>query len=199
MISNTYNVINLNDKKPSYNFSVYHKNSFRTNKFHKKVKHCYEGTYLNGNVGFHFGFSNDNYTRSFFSYWRDWNPNFYQFSGEHVRDEMDLKINKGESLLVCFDSIKSIFLMVHGDIIIEKKMTELKNYETWYPFIDAGSSIPYSNPSVVSVNFGYSQFINNVPDGYIPWIYTYICDVCSHFYKRRVYYSLSQLVVFIIS
>ena len=65
--------------------------------------------------------------------------------------------------------------------------------------IDAGADVTSSNPSVVSVNFGYSPFINNVPKGYKPWIYDSICDVSSHFYQRRLCYSLIRLAIFIIS
>ena len=160
-----FNSFDISDRQPYYNFTLYHRNSFVPNKYHKRTKHCYEGTYIGGYLGFHFGFTNDNKSRTFFSYWGEIStPIFYLYSshGKEIRGDFDLRVNVGESLLVCFNSEEKIFLMIYGDRIETRKISDFIDYKTWYPFLDAGYSTPQENPSHVSVNFGYSPFINTM-------------------------------------
>ena len=196
-MTNILNVIDINDRSPYYNISVYNRYSFRTNKFHKRVKHCYEATFLSGTLYFHVGFSNSNSSRTFFSYWRNGPRFFYHYSGD-VSEIIDLEVNQKQSILVCYDSIKSKFSMIFGDRIVEREIPIFKRFKTWYPFLDAGHGVTSSNPSYLSVNFGYSQFVNTVPNDYIPWIYNLLGEDCSHYNVKRSYYISILLITLII-
>ena len=78
------------------NFNLVYSISYRSNTIHDVAKHCYEGTYLNGGEGFHFGFTNKGTDRHFFSYWGDITPLFYYTSGiSYKYDYFDLKVNQG--------------------------------------------------------------------------------------------------------
>ena len=154
---------------------VTYQKSFRSRSYHYKVKHCVEYTFINGNPMYHFGFSPYKDRRAFIVVARYSNSifaitqknyslidNFYKYYQNQYEEN--------QIFLVCLDSEESKITFTLGGLSDSITFNKFEHIEEWYAFTDA-TSVSASKYAHVSVNLGFSEFVNQIPQGYSRWIH----------------------------
>ena len=186
-------------------FNIYGFAAHRSNTFHDVVKHCYEGTFFGISRKYHFGFTNNNVSRTFVSllgadvftnkpalYHRiDPTTELYTTSS--------ITLNEKDTGMFCLDSSQSEFYVVFNDIIEKYIYNNLPDFNTWYIFVDGAAD---NIQTKVKLNVGFERFKNTIPNGFSPWIFgisgiEYLerkLIICTSYYSHKDY----QLFIFIL-
>ena len=174
------------------------KAAHRSNTFHDEVKHCYEGTFLGVSKKFHFGFTNNNASRTFVSllsahsytnlpvlYYRTSSSTFFYI-------DSTIFLNLKDTGMFCLDSSKSEFYVIFNDITEKYAYSGLPDHNTWYIFLDGSED---DTQTKVKLNVGFEKFKNTIPDGFSPWIFgiagiKYLerkIIICTSYYSHKDY------------
>ena len=141
---------------------------------HKKVKHCIEGTFIDKIPSYHIGFTPVRDERVMVSFLRKQNNTYlYQridSSTENFYNQIDLTPQENETYLVCLDSENKTITSINGNDKRTATYSDFIKENIWSVFVD-GSASTDVNPTHISINIGYTEFKNNIPDGYYPCIY----------------------------
>ena len=147
---------------------------FRSNSFHKNVKHCAEFTFLDGDPKYHFGFTPYKSKRLFITLDRFSENSFACVYKNDTNDGrtftpfIENNYYKNQVFLICFDSSETKITYVLENKSESFAFTQFNNIEEWYVYVDA----PYESkgPAQISINLGFEEFINQMPQGYSRWI-----------------------------
>ena len=153
---------------------VTHLTSYRSRSYHNKVKHCFEYTFINQNPVYHFGFSPYQNRRAFIVVNR-YDNTFFQITHKNysyidVYSKLyHIQYQENQAYLVCLDSEESKITFVIGDQSDSLTFQKFEHVEEWYVFTDASIEAT-SKYAHVSINLGFSEFVNQMPKGYSRWI-----------------------------
>ena len=147
----------------------------RSHSFHYTVKHYFEASFIGGHPSFHIGFSPSDSERIMTSYLQ-LNGNQHLYQRTSIDDEEFFTTQKaeaiqGEQILVCFDSVKNNLIAVKGTKRSEFTIPPFQTASRWYAYVDGSQNISSKNPVKLSVNLGFTDFSNSIPEGFYPWIY----------------------------
>ena len=170
----------------------------RSNTFHDVVKHCYEGTFFGISRKFHFGFTNNNVSRTFVSYLGADSytnrPALYHRTDPSTQlyTTTSMTLNEKDTGMFCLDSSKSEFYVIFNDITEKYAYSGLPDHNTWYIFVDGSGD---DTQTKVKLNVGFEKFKNTIPDGFSPWIFgiagiKYLerkIIICTSYYSHKDY------------
>lgn len=152
------------------NLSIKHQETYRSNFFTEKIKHCFEAKLYEGCKGPHIGFSPCNDKREFLSYWKYGQTSYFlELIGSEHKTEISNEFYVGNTVMVCLDTETTTFKYVINGKETNFSYLYIKNSPTWYAIIDA-DSLCTSTRLNVEVNFGKRSFVNQIPLGYLPLI-----------------------------
>ena len=152
--------------------------SYRSHSLHKGiVKHCFESKFIGKEPSYHIGFSPQNNVRIMVTFLRS-NENqttLYQHISNGTEKYFAINYNDpvktGETHLVCLDTENQTIMSVQGSKILTAKYHSFPVEELeWFAFFD-GARNTINQSSRVSINLGFTDFINKIPEGFQPWIY----------------------------
>ena len=154
---------------------VTYQTSYRSRSFHHQVKHCVEFTFLNQNPIYHFGFSPYRNRRSFITVNRNSQSSFvitqknYYATDKYIKT-YTIPYEENQIFLVCLDSEERKITYILGEENGTQTFPEFDKIEEWYAFTDApdASGSKYAH---VSINLGFSEFVNTMPSGYSRWLF----------------------------
>ena len=187
-------------EKETNTLSVLHKQTHRSSFFLPKVKHCFEAKINEGCAALHIGFSPNSSIRSFISL------SIYSKSSvfkEYLIDVYDTyesnlpAVSVGETVMFCLDTSNKQFHAVFKGNKYTLQIEKTKITKTWYATVDAVAGCK-SNAANVEVNLGKKEFVNTLPDGFLPFIRGYKTNNCFNTQcKTKHSYSHIFFIIFL--
>ena len=161
--------------KPAHVFTTIGK-AYRSHSVHfSKVKHCFEGVFVDQVPSYIFGFSPIANGREFISVCMERGYG-YQISQRRGLPDADVYVynsstpKEGDAVLACLDSENMKFYYITNDLRNNATFSAFSSYQEWYVYID-GSTLAGTDNIHVTVNLGSTPFQNQIPDGFYPWNY----------------------------
>ena len=79
---------------------------------------------------------------------------------------------------------------------MKQRTTSYSNFnkeDVWSVFIDGAVSTTDENPTHISINIGYFEFKNDIPNGFHPWIYG--IDDLQGFSKKLITFKCKNKII----
>ena len=179
-----------NDLRFELNWSNYYRSSLSR----KVVKHCFESTLLETSpekshqVGFTWLYNE----RSFLSFYQ-YSSGILLFLSSESKTYLKCNIEQDidETIELCFDSIKSQFIIIKNEQKCNQTINNLPKAVTWFLYLDhsqySAESVEYSK---VLINAGKHRFINKLPEGFKKWFNNENNKTCKQFNINLLKYLL---------
>ena len=133
------------------------------------VKHCFESKFIGKEPSYHIGFSPQNNVRIMVTFLRlnEIQTTLYQHISNGTEKYFAINYNDpvktGETHLVCLDTENQTIMSVQGSKILTAKYHSFPVEELeWFAFFD-GARNTINQSSRVSINLGFTDFINKIP------------------------------------
>lgn len=198
-MSDVFNFID--SRKQTSTVLTYFRYSYRSKFLIKNAKHCFETTFNSGCNSYHTGFSPYKNAREFASYIS------YGSFVEKLKNENEhttaasISLKQGDTVMSCLDTKQSQIYAIANRASQTYTYTTITKTSTWYAYVDTTSSCSTNNPTNVTINLGMKGFVNDMPEGYLPFITQYYMNIGKQQCTPRSTSHISQyyLVILILS
>ena len=190
----------FSSEKETNTLSVLYKQTHRSNFFIPKVKHCFEAKINQGCNEPHIGFSPNSSIRSFVSLSNRGNEKVTTelISSQYFDNVFDVDFTTGDTIMACLDTQNKEFIVNANSKRAKYSYSKMPESRTWYAMIDTRSTCTSNSPVNVEVNLGKKEFVNTLPDGFLPFIRGYKTNNCFNTQcKTKHSYSHIFFIIFL--